>query len=247
MSAPSVHVIVGATGGIGAATARRLAARGDRLVLAARGEAALTALAAELGAIAVPTDATDSASVDALFDAAIAAHGRVDGAVNAVGSILLKPLHRTTDADFDETVALNLGTAFRVARAATRAMMKTGGSIVLVSTGAARIGLANHEAVAAAKAGVEGLVRATAATYAARGIRVNAVAPGLVETPLSARLFSSEAAIKASQALHPLRRLGRPDDVAGPIALLLDPQNDWITGQVLGVDGGLATLKGPAA
>jgi len=245
MSSEPVTVIIGATGGIGSATARLLAARGHRLVLVARREEPLRQLAAELGATAMPTDALDTAAVDATFSQALSELGQIDGVLHAVGSILLKPLHRTSDDDLASTLDINLTSAFRVARAATRAMMKTGGSVVLMSTGAAAIGLANHEAIAAAKAGVEGLVRSAAATYAGRGLRFNAIAPGLVETPLSERLFRSEAAVQASLAMHPLRRLGRPSDVAALAAFLLDPSNDWITGQTLTVDGGLSRLKGP--
>jgi NAD(P)-dependent dehydrogenase (short-subunit alcohol dehydrogenase family) len=168
--------------------------------------------------------------------------GPIRGVVNLAGSILLKPLARTTDAEFAETLGQNLMTAFHVARAAARTMTD-GGSVVLVSTGAAAVGLPNHEAIAAAKAGIEGLVRSAAATYAAKGLRFNAVAPGLVDTPLAARLTKSEAALKASVALHPAGRIGQPGDVARVIALLLDPRNTWITGQVIGVDGGLSRLK----
>jgi NAD(P)-dependent dehydrogenase (short-subunit alcohol dehydrogenase family) len=122
--------------------------------------------------------------------------------------------------------------------------MKTdGGSVVLVSSAAARIGLANHEAIAAAKAGLIGLTLSAAATYARQRIRFNAVAPGLVRTPLTRGLVSSELAEKASVAMHPLGRLGEPDDVARAIAWLLDPDQGWITGQVLGVDGGLADIR----
>ena len=115
--------------------------------------------------------------------------------------------------------------------------------MVLLSSAAARIGLANHEAVAAAKAGVIGLTLSAAATYARARIRFNAVAPGLVRTPLSAGLLANELAAKASVAMHPLGRLGEPEDVARAICWLLDPHNDWVTGQVLGVDGGLADVK----
>ena len=108
---------------------------------------------------------------------------------------------------------------------------------------AARVGLANHEAIAAAKAGIIGLVLSAAATYARQKIRFNAVAPGLVRTPLTKGLVSSELAEKASLAMHPLGRLGEPEDVARAIAWLLDPAQGWITAQVLGVDGGLADLK----
>ena len=122
-------------------------------------------------------------------------------------------------------------------------MKADGGAVVLVSSAAARIGLANHEAIAAAKAGLEGLARSAAATYARQRIRFNVVAPGLVRTPLTRGLVANELAEKASLAMHPLGRLGEPDDVARAIAWLLDPAQNWITAQVLGVDGGLADVK----
>ena len=119
-----------------------------------------------------------------------------------------------------------------------------GGSIVLMSSVAGRYGLPNHEAVAAAKAGIEGLVRAAAATYAPRGIRVNAVAPGLVRTPLAGRLVATEQAVEASAAMHPLGRIGEPEDLTDALAFLLDPaRSAWVTGQTLSVDGGFATVR----
>ena len=122
-------------------------------------------------------------------------------------------------------------------------MTATGGSVVLVSSAAARVGLVNHEAIAAAKAGVIGLTLSAAATYAPRGIRVNCVAPGLVRTPMTARLTANEASLKASTAMHALGRVGDPADVAGAIDWLLGPDSGWVTGQVLGIDGGLATVR----
>jgi 3-oxoacyl-[acyl-carrier protein] reductase len=122
-------------------------------------------------------------------------------------------------------------------------MLNSGGSIVLVSSAAARIGIANHEAIAAAKAGVAGLTLSAAATYAPRGIRVNCVSPGLVVSGLTQRITSNEASLKASVAMHALGRAGSPEDVASAIAWLLDPEQSWVTGQVLGVDGGLGSLR----
>jgi NAD(P)-dependent dehydrogenase (short-subunit alcohol dehydrogenase family) len=112
-----------------------------------------------------------------------------------------------------------------------------------MSTAAARIGLASHEAIAAAKAGVIGLALSAAATYVAQGIRVNVVAPGLVDTPMIKRSTSNETSLRASVAMHPLGRIGTPDEVAATIEWVLGPESSWITGQVVGVDGGLATLK----
>jgi NAD(P)-dependent dehydrogenase (short-subunit alcohol dehydrogenase family) len=149
----------------------------------------------------------------------------------------------TSESDWQATLTSNLTTAFATVHAGVKSMMETGGSIVLVSSVAARIGLANHEAIAAAKAGIIGLTLAAAASYAERGIRVNCVAPGLVRTPLTARLTANEASLKASAAMHPLGRIGEPSDVASAMAWLLDPAHGWITGQVFGIDGGLATLR----
>ncbi len=211
--------------------------------MASRDAAKVESLASELGAHSFVLDAARGEEVDRCIEDAVNHHGRLDGVANCVGSLLLKPAHLTTDAEWEATLRTNLGSAFAVVRAAARAMMPSGGSIVLVSTAAARIGIANHEAIAAAKAGVQGLALSAAATYAGRRIRVNAVAPGQVETPLTERITRSEASRKTSEGMHALGRIGRPADVASLMAWLLDPDNDWVSGQVFGVDGGLATLR----
>jgi 3-oxoacyl-[acyl-carrier protein] reductase len=235
-------VVLGATGGIGSALARRLVARGNQVLVAGRNPGKLEALAAEIGAVPLVLDARKVAEVQAGLDRAVERFGRVDGVANCVGSLLLKPAHLTSQDEFDATVATNLGSAFATVHAAGR-VMRGGGSIVLVSSAAARLGLPNHEAIAAAKAGIIGLALSAAATYASRGLRVNCVAPGLVETPLTAGITGNAQAARASIGMHALGRLGSPDDVASAIEWFLAPEQSWVTGQVLGVDGGLGSVR----
>ena len=238
-----VHLILGAGGGIGTALVRQLASEGAQVALAGRNVERLQPLAAELGGSFHATDATSVDAVQATVDEVRAEHGRIDGLACCVGSILLKPAHRTSSEEWRATLSANLDSAFATVRAGTGAMRRSGGSIVLLSSAAARIGLPNHEAIAAAKAGVVGLALSAAATYAPQGVRVNVVSPGLVRTPLSEHLTSNPASEKASLSMHALGRLGEPDDVARAIAWLLDPAQSWVTGQVLGIDGGLGSVR----
>jgi NAD(P)-dependent dehydrogenase (short-subunit alcohol dehydrogenase family) len=239
------YVILGAYGGIGSALARRLAAKGSQLMLVGRDEARLGALAAELGAQYALADATVSAGIEAAIETAARSFaedgGSLSGIANCFGSLLLKPAHATTDAEFESVVAINLKSAFATVRGAAK-YMKSPGSVVFVSSAAARLGLVNHEAIAAAKAGVQGLALSAAASYARRGLRFNCVAPGLTATPLTARITGNEASAKASLGMHALGRFGQPEEVAAAIEFLLDPANSWITGQTLGVDGGLGSV-----
>ncbi|MBM3617327.1 MAG: SDR family oxidoreductase [Alphaproteobacteria bacterium] len=183
-------------------------------------------------------DATDFDAVDAVFKQA----GELDGVVNCSGSLLLKSAHLTSKEQYQTVMDASLTTAFATVRAAGKHLNK-GGVVVLISSAAAMEGLANHEAIAAAKAGILGLTLSAAATYASQNLRVNAVAPGLTETPLTAELTSNETSRKFSETMHALGRLGKPEDVARAIVFLLDPQNSWITGQVLAVDGGLSRVR----
>ena len=238
-----VALIFGATGGIGSALCAQMTSDAWTLALASRSNDRLAELPVTVREHFIPTDATHSEQVDRCFAEVLQRHGRLDAVAHCVGSVLLKPAHTTSDSDWNEVLITNLTSAFYVLRAAARLMRTHGGSIVLVSSVAARRGLANHEAIAAAKAGIIGLTLSAAATYARNNIRVNCVAPGLVRTPLTETLTSNEATLRYSTSLHPLRRIGEPAEVASAIGWLLDPKQSWITGQVLGVDGGMATVQ----
>lgn len=240
-------LIAGVTGGIGSSLARRLHASGWRVGGFARDPDKLAALTAELPDLETAiADATDPVAVAAVVAdlTARGGAGQLDAYVHCVGSILLKSAHLTSLDEWHRTLDLNLNSAFHGLRAAVAPMQTRGsGAIVLLSSVAASAGLPSHEAIAAAKAGVEGLVRAAAASYASRNVRINAVAPGLVDTPLAAGLLSSPQARAFSEKMHPLGRIGTPADISAAIAYLISPEADWVTGQVWAVDGGLGTIR----
>ena len=223
-------LVIAAASGIGQATVKLLKATGHQVFTTARDQSKITPDAV--------LDATDFEAVERVFQQA----GEIAGVVNCSGSLLLKAAHLTSKAQYQATIDASLTTAFATVRAAGK-YLKNGGSVVLVSSAAALEGLANHEAIAAAKAGLIGLTLAAAASYAGNHLRVNAVAPGLTETPLTQSLTANESARKLSEAMHALGRLGRPEDIARAIVFLLDPANSWITGQVLAVDGGLSRVR----
>ena len=238
-----VHLVFGASGGIGSAVCRHLASTGSSVGLASRASNRLDDLAAELDSPKWEFDVGDPSTMESVVAEAVSHFGRLDGVVNCVGSLLLKSAHITSYEEWDDVIATNLTSAFAVVRSAAKAMRGEGGSIVLFSSSAARIGLANHEAIAAAKAGVVGLTLAAATSYASKNVRVNAIAPGLVRTQLTKRIWENSKSAESSRAMHALGRLGEPEDIASLVAWLLDPANSWVTGQVIGVDGGLGSLR----
>jgi NAD(P)-dependent dehydrogenase (short-subunit alcohol dehydrogenase family) len=234
-------VIIGTTG-IGGALARSLGSRGHSLHLVARNADQLSVMGTELGATTAVADVTDAAALDA---AVKSAGPIVDGLAYCVGTINLKPAHRTVDSDVMTDFEVNALGALRAVRAALPALKASEqqtASVLLFSTVAVGQGFASHASVAMAKGAVEGLTRSLAAELAPK-IRVNAIAPSLTKTPLASFMTSNEATSAAIAALHPLQRLGESEDIAAMASLLLSPSSGWITGQVIGIDGGRSTLR----
>ncbi|MEY3730597.1 MAG: hypothetical protein RLZZ57_1353 [Pseudomonadota bacterium] len=233
-------LILGATGAVGAALARRVAARGLRPALVARDAGRLAALSAEIpGSLALPADVEDAAALRA----AVAAAGTpLAGLAYCVGSIALKPLKRVTEADMLTAFRLNALGAMLAVQAAQEALAAGKGAVVLFSSIAARAGFTNHAAIAAAKGAVEGLTVALAAELAP-AIRINCIAPSLTRSTMAAPLLANAQMAEAIAKQHPIPRLGEGEDAAALADFLLSEQAGWITGQIMAVDGGRSTVR----
>lgn len=237
-------IIYGGTGGIGLATAGALRARGYALHLAARSGEQLAEAAGRLGETTF--SAGDITDPDFFAAATEAAGPELAGLVYAVGTINLRPLGRLTRADVEDDFRINALGAFSAVQAAAGALKRGAGEggagIVLFSTVAVAQGFAAHASVAMAKGAVEGLALTLAAELAPQ-IRVNAVAPSLTRTPLAAAITGNETLAQGIAAMHALQRLGRPEDIGALAAFLISDEAAWITGQVIGVDGGRSALR----
>jgi NAD(P)-dependent dehydrogenase (short-subunit alcohol dehydrogenase family) len=182
-------------------------------------------------------------SVESLFESIKNDYSQLDSVINCLGSIFLKPAHLTTEKDFDEVLDINLKSSFLILKHAIPMMRKNGGNFLFFSSAASSIGMANHEAISAAKGGVEAMVRSAAATYAKNNIRVNAIAPGLVDSNLSKNIVSNEAALNVSKRMHSVGRIGTPDDISKFAIPLIVDNSSWVTGSIINIDGGLSTTK----
>ena len=236
--------IIGGSGGIGSNLARRMSDNGWKVIISARNIENLNLVSDGKYIDSLIVDATNADDVQEKAKQINETYGSLDAVVNSVGSIFLRPLHATSSEQFMETINQNLVTSCNVIRATAKIMMRgNGGRIVLFSSAAASLGMPNHAAISAAKAGVEGLARAAASDYAKRGIRVNVISPGLVETPLSSHLLASEQSRKVSEDMHPVGKIGQPDDISSVAEWLITSAPEWMTGDIIPVDGGLTNLK----
>lgn len=236
-----IALITGASGGIGRALATQLQAQGFRVAAVGRDADRLNEVAADVRIVADTTTIEGAAlAISACQEALGAAPTRL---AHCVGSTLIAPLHRTRADAYRDVMRVNLDSAVFMLQAWIAGLAGAPGAAVFASSVVARIGVANHEAIAAAKGGVEALVRSAAATYAAQGVRINAVAPGMTETPMTASILKMPAVREGAARQYPLGGLQTADQVADVMSWLLSDGAARLTGQVLAVDGGFTTVR----
>jgi NAD(P)-dependent dehydrogenase (short-subunit alcohol dehydrogenase family) len=237
----TLALITGATGGIGQALTRQLLAQGIRVAAVGRDAERLAQLDATARIVADTT--TPEGAAQALRVCQDELGSAPDMLAHCVGSTLIAPLHRTRLEAYRELMRVNLDSAVFMLQAWLVALQGGPGAAVFASSVVARVGVANHEAIAAAKGGVEALVRSAAATYAAQGVRINAVAPGMTDTPMTAGMLKLPAMREGAARQYPLAGIQSAEQVAEVMGWLLGQGAARLTGQIIAVDGGFTTVR----
>ena len=243
-------VVLGATGGIGAKLSLSLS-EDNNLFLGSRDQQKFQNLKDEIRYNQINSkkiggsqvDVTDFDSIKNFIDESNNFLGSIDCIINCVGSLLLKPAHATSLDDLNNVFSTNLFSCFGVLKFGFPYLKKNGGSVLFFSSAAAKVGLKNHEAISSAKAAISALALTASATYANYNIRVNAIAPGLVDTPLTEKIVNNKMSLDYSKNLHGLKRIGKPENFIPIVKSVIDKNSDWITGQTICVDGGLSNVK----
>jgi len=234
------HLIFGATGAIGSSLAQQLKKSGQDAHLVARNEDELKSISDNLGFTFTVVDVLEDGFIDKVksdtskFD--------ISGLAYCIGSIDLKPLKRVSESDLHQCMKLNLYSAIEAIKGFQDDLKKNNGSIVLFSSVAAQKGFTNHTIIASAKAAIEGLT-VTLASEFAPSIRVNCIAPSLTDSKISQSMLKSDVVADALAKAHPLKRLGKGNDSAALAKFLLSDESSWVTGQIIGVDGGRSSLS----
>ena len=234
------HLIFGATGAIGSSLAQQLKKSGQDAHLVARHEDELKSLAENLGFTFTVADVLEDGFIDKIKSDT--EDFNISGLAYCIGSIDLKPLKRVTESDLNQCMKLNLYSAIEAIKGFQDDLKKNHGSIVLFSSVAAQKGFTNHTIIASAKAAVEGLTVALAAEFAPN-IRVNCIAPSLTKSKIAQPMLKNPIVAEALAKAHPLKRVGEGKDSASIAKFLLSDESSWVTGQIIGVDGGRSRLS----
>ena len=234
------HLIFGATGAIGSSLAKQLKESSQDAHLVSRNEEELKSLSENLGFTFTVADVLEDGFIDKIKSDT--ADFNISGLAYCIGSIDLKPLKRVTESDLHQCMKLNLYSAIEAIKGFQDDLKKNNGSIVLFSSVAAQKGFTNHTIIASAKAAIEGLT-VTLASEFAPSIRVNCIAPSLTDSKISQSMLKSDVVADALAKAHPLKRLGKGNDSAALAKFLLSDESSWVTGQIIGVDGGRSSLS----
>ena len=234
------HLVFGATGAIGSSLAKQLKESSQDAHLVSRNEEELKSLSENLGFTFTVADVLEDGFIDKIKSDT--ADFNISGLAYCIGSIDLKPIKRVTESDLHQCMKLNLYSAIEAIKGFQDDLKKNHGSIVLFSSVAAQKGFTNHTIIASAKAAVEGLTVTLAAEFAPT-IRVNCIAPSLTDSKISQSMLKSEVVAEALAKAHPLKRLGEGKDSAALANFLLSDESSWVTGQIIGVDGGRSALS----
>lgn len=232
-------LIAGGSGGVAQALAKRLQGRWQVVLVSRQPEL----IADAFGAQVIAADLSTEAGAATAFSECQRLAGSPSAFINAAGNTWLQPITRTSQTQLREIFQANFDTSWNGLKEFVGLRKKDGGSVVLFSSIVARVGVANHEAIAAAKAAVEGLALGAAATYASSGIRVNVIAPGLTDTRMAKALTGNPSFCEAAARQYPLGGIGQPDELASLADWLISPESARVTGQIIGVDGGFARIR----
>ena len=239
VSIPMKKLVIGATGSIGSAVSKNIQKNGGKTHLVGRNEKELSVLAGELGSTFTVADVLNENFTEKVISDL--GEEEIDGLAFCVGSIDLKPLKLSKKSDYMQCFNLNLISATEIIRASYEKLKKNKGSIVLFSTVAARKGFLNHSIISSAKAAVDGLTVALAAEFAPH-IRVNCIAPSLSKSKMAAPMLKNEKMADSIAKMHALKRIGEGEDFSALVNFLLSKDSSWVTGQIIGVDGGRSSV-----
>lgn len=234
-----MYVIAGSTGTLGSAITEELS-KNNSIFLIGRDEEKLQNQANKFNCNYEILDLLNTPEPRE-FAKVISPDVEIKGLVNCIGSILIKPLHGTSLQEFNDVITTNLFSSYFLLASFARRMKD--GSAIFFSSVAGSKGLSNHEAISAAKAGIEGFARSAAATYAKDNLRVNVIAPSIMDSNMSQKILSTDSAREVSKNMHPISKIGDTDDIIPVVKWLLSQDAKWVTGQTIHVDGGLSTVK----